>query len=87
MAGRKGPLTQDEKDYMQARRTQVRQERVAALELLQSNPQLTNAKFWKGVDPVLAEDVANAIRKANREAKLNRIKALEREIEEIQNEM
>ena len=76
-------LTASEKTVMQKARIESRRERAAALDLLTTNSQFTNPKFWKSVDPDLTADVETAIAKAREAAKRKRIAQLEAELKSL----
>ena len=73
-------LTQADKDHMAERRTAAAGEKKAALEILKTNPQFTNPKFWGTVDADMAQAVVAAISKGGEKAKLAQIEALEAKI-------
>ena len=75
-------LTATEKKKMQAARVRSKKEKAEALAALQ-NPQFTNAKFWKAVDPTLVEEIVRAIAKAQEAAKQRKIAKLEAELAEL----
>jgi len=83
----RGPLTPVQKAAMQKARQQTRCEREEALEALAANPQFSNFKLWKKVDPELQDAVLEAILKAQEWAKRERIRELQAQIETLQGEL
>ena len=80
-------LSQDRIDAMQKARVETREQRNAAKEALETNPQFTNYKFWKQIDPDRIEAVQKAINKASAEAKKAEIRRLQQRIEELQQDI
>lgn len=82
----RGPLGEAEKANMQEARTRTREERKAAKEVLTTNPQFTNEKFWAGVDLDILTGVSAAIEKAQSKARKARVAELEAELARIKGE-
>jgi hypothetical protein len=69
---------------MQDARKSTGQEREAALQILESNSQFTNPKFWTRVSTEFQEEVVAAIRKAQRALKKDEIARLKAQIEALE---
>ena len=77
-------LTAQEKQAMQRARAETHRARELAREALTSNPQFTNPKFWKTVDPDLLFAVEAAISKAMDAATKRKIADLKAQIEMLE---
>jgi len=73
----KGKLSGDRKEKMQAARRKTLADRQAAAEAIASNPQFTEAKFWKNIDTQVTDAVVKAIKRGQKAAKLAEADALE----------
>jgi len=74
-------LTQKEKDAMQSARAAAKEAKAQATSALNANvDQFSNMKFWKNVDPAVAEGVATAIEKSAKSRKRAEIKELEQRL-------
>ena len=80
-------LTQEDKAHMEVRRMEAATEKKNALEILSTNPQFTNPKFWGMVDTVLVQAVAVAISKGGEKAKKAKAKSLSAKIQAMQAEL
>ncbi len=83
----RGPLSDDQKAKMQEARKSTSQEREAALSILESNSQFTNAKFWTRVSTEFQDEVMAAIRKAQRALKKDEIARLKAQIEALESDI
>lgn len=84
--GRRGRISLSEADKanMQARREASVLEKKQASEVLASNPQFQNPKFWATVDFDTASAVADAIRKGGDKVKQAKIDALKAELAKLE---
>jgi len=76
-------LTEDHINKMQEARVQAREEKAQALELLENNSQFENSKFWKNVSFDKMVAIKNAIEEHMSSQKLERIRELELELENL----
>jgi hypothetical protein len=81
----RGKLTDADKASMQNARVESKQQKEAALEALNTNPQFLNPKLWKMVSAELLLGVKKAIQKNEDMAKKAQIVKLEKELEALKN--
>jgi len=80
-------LTDEHIRKMQDARVQAREEKKEAVEVVQNNPQLGNSKFWKAIDFDKIVAIKNAIEEYLSSQKLDRIRELEKELEDLKREL
>ncbi len=73
-------LSESRKRAMQDARVKTRDERVTAEEVLKTNSQFVNPKFWRSIDAELLLEIEGAIEKAKESAKKAKIARLEAEL-------
>ena len=87
MPRKKGSLSKEQIDTMQARRKETAKERADAMEALVNNPAFTEWKFWKKVQEDLQYDVVEAIEKALVQSKKKYLEELESEAAELREDL